>query len=121
LKISAQNEMIQLLKEILKWIKFSGIKEVRTVMTSTLDTEQKRLVYDLSDGNRGSVEIGKISNVSDSTVRRYWEMWARLGLMEAIKVKGGIRFIKSFELTDFGLTVPQIESNNKQNEEGGEL
>ena len=34
-----ENEVV-ILKEILKWVKFSGIKEVRAVMTSTLDTNE---------------------------------------------------------------------------------
>jgi len=114
---SSQDESTTILKEILKWIKFSGIKEVRTVMTSTLDTEQKRLVYHLSDGKRGSIDISQITKISDSTVRRYWESWARLGLMEPIRVQGGIRYIKSFELGDFGLTVPQVSHSNEDAKE----
>jgi hypothetical protein len=113
-----ENEATAILKEILKWIKFSGIKEVRTVMTSTLDTEQKRLVYNLSDGKKGSVEISQIIKIGDSTVRRYWDSWARLGLMEPVKVQGGLRYLKSFELADFGLAVPQLNPDKQNLKEG---
>jgi len=113
-----ENESTAILKEILKWIKFSGIKEVRTVMTSTLDTEQKRLVYHLSDGKKGSVEISQTTKIGDSTVRRYWDSWARLGLMEPVKVQGGIRYLKSFELADFGLAVPPLSLSKKSQNNG---
>jgi hypothetical protein len=75
-----------------------------------LDTEQKRSIYHLSDGEHGSVEIGKAVNVSDSTIRRCWESWVRLGIVEPLSVRGGVRYKKSFQLEDFGFTVPQIKA-----------
>ncbi|HKZ39911.1 MAG TPA: hypothetical protein VJ044_03065, partial [Candidatus Hodarchaeales archaeon] len=80
------------------------------VLASTLDTDQKRLVYHLSDGNRGSVDIANLSNTSDRTVRRHWESWGRTGIVDPLKVRGGERYKKSFELEDFGIRVPEIPS-----------
>lgn len=102
--------IIELLEEVLKWIKFAGAREVRTVLMNILDTEQKRLVYHLSDGDHGTVEISKAANVSDRTVRRYWESWARLGIVVPLGVRGGVRYKKSFELEDFGFTIPQMKT-----------
>jgi transposase len=101
------NEQIEILKEILKWIKFAGAKEVKNVLLTMLDTEQKRLIFHLSDGNRGTLEIAKVAGTSDTTVRRYWASWARQGIVESLKVRGGERYKKSFELEDFGIEVPQ--------------
>jgi hypothetical protein len=98
----------ELLSEIVKWIKFAGAKEVREVLASTLDTDQKRLIYHLSEGNRGSIEIANLAKTSDRTVRRFWESWCRLGIVDPIGVRGGVRFKKSFELEDFGIRVPEI-------------
>ncbi len=99
----------ELLSEILRWIKFSGSKEVRQILGSTLDTDQKRLIYHLSDGTRGSVELAELSKTSHRTVRRYWESWARAGIVDSIRVRGGDRYKKSFELEDFGMRVPDIQ------------
>ena len=104
------DKVIELLQEMLKWVKFAGAREVRTVLMNILDTEQKRLIYHLSDGEHGSVEIGKAANVSDSTIRRCWESWVRLGIVEPLSVRGGVRYKKSFQLEDFGFTVPQIKA-----------
>lgn len=101
------NEQTEILREILKWIKFAGVGEVRNALATTLDTEQKRLIYHLSDGKEGSVQIAKTARVGDSTVRRYWASWARQGIVEPLKVRGGERYKKSFELEDFGFTIPQ--------------
>jgi hypothetical protein len=97
----------ELLSEILKWIRFAGAKEVKNVLTSALDTDQKKLVYHFSDGENGSVEIANQSGVSDFTVRTYWKAWSKLGIVEAIKVRRGDRYKKSFDLEDFGIEVPQ--------------
>lgn len=95
------------MREILKWIRFAGAKEVKGILISTLDTDQKKLMYHLSDGEKGSVEIANAANTSDRTVRRYWESWVRLGIVESMKVRGGERYKKTFNLEDFGIEVPE--------------
>lgn len=104
-------EQTELLREILKWLKFAGLKEVRNVLTTTLDTEQKRIVYQLSDGEQGSSPIGKAAKLSDWTVRSYWQSWGRLGIMEPIKKGSGERYKKVFKLEDFGIEMPKISEN----------
>lgn len=101
------DELIAIMREMLKWTKFAGAKEVRNILTVALDSEQKRLIYHLSDGNNGSVKIAEEAIVSDFTVRSYWESWSRQGIVDPIKVKGGQRFKKSFDLEDFGIAIPQ--------------
>jgi hypothetical protein len=110
-----ENEQTVLLREILKWIKFAGMKEVKNTLVSALDNEQKRLVYHLSDGSRGTVEIAKLTGIgSNRTVADMWEAWLRLGLGESIPVKGGTRFKRSFDLEDFGIEVPRIKEVEKE-------
>ncbi|OWP55798.1 MAG: hypothetical protein B2I17_08890 [Thermoplasmatales archaeon B_DKE] len=107
-----------LLSEILKWIKIIGAKDVKSVLMNALDTDQKLQIYSLSDGNRGSVEIGKASGTSDRTVRRYWEKWKTLGIVESTKVKGGERYYASFDPDNFGLNLSRSRSN-EQSKGGG--
>jgi predicted ArsR family transcriptional regulator len=102
------NEQTEILKEILKWIRFAGAKEVKAVLISTLDTQRKILIYHLSDGSRTSIDIAKAASTSDTTVRNYWASWARQGIVESLKVRGGERYRKSFELEDFGIRVPEV-------------
>lgn len=116
--MNAQNEeQTRLLKEILKWIKFAGMREAKNTFVSVLDTEQKRLVYHLSDGTRGTVEIAKLAEIgSTKTVFDMWQAWFRLGLGESIPVKGGSRFKRSFDLEDFGIEVPRMKEAEKVEE-----
>ena len=121
----AENDQIALLREIVKWLRFAGMKEVKTVLTSALDTEQKKLVYHLSDGGKSSLDIAQQSGVSDFTVRNYWKQWSKLGIVEAIKVGRGDRYVKTFDLEDFGIDVPEPRASSQQTPaqaqtEGGE-
>jgi len=116
------NEQTQLLREILKWIKFAGMKEVENVLNSVLDTNQKKLVYQLSDGSKGTVEVGKATGIaSTATISRYWKSWVKLGLGENVSVKGGERFKRAFDLEDFGFTLPSIEGEKKLSEKEEEI
>jgi len=113
--MSQENEQTILLREILKWIKFAGMKEVKNTLVSVLNNEQKRLVYHLSDGSRGTVEIAKLVGIgSTSTVFDMWQAWLKLSLGESIPVKGGSRFKRSFDLEDFGIEVPKIKEIKKE-------
>lgn len=104
-----EDEQTELLREMLKWIRLLGAKEVRGVLAAALDNDQKLLIYHLSNGERGSVEIANAANVSDRTVRRYWSSWARLGIVESLRVRGGQRYRKTFELEDFGFATPAFQ------------
>jgi hypothetical protein len=102
------NEQTELLREILKWTKFSGMKAVKEVLNSTLDTPEKRLLYQLSDGSKGSVELCKATGIaSTETITKNWKSWTKLGLGENLAVKGGKRFKRAFDLEDLGIEVPK--------------
>lgn len=120
------DDQTAILKEILKWIRFTGAKEVKNVLVDTLNTEQKCLIYHLSDGNRSSTAIGKSAGVSDMTVRRLWAAWFRQGIVESIRVRGGDRYKKSFDLEDFGIEIPTIttagaEANTTEERNKGDI
>jgi hypothetical protein len=106
-----QNETeLSVLKEILKWIKFSGMKGVREQLESALDTNQKKVVFQLSDGSKGIVEIGEIAKVAGTaTISRYWKAWSKMGFGEYVAVRGGDRFKRSFDLEELGIEVPAFE------------
>lgn len=111
---SNESEQTKILREILKWVKFAGIKEVKAILVASLDSEQKRLAYHLSDGTRGTVEVAKSANFgSTKTIFDMWQAWLKQGLGESIPVKGGSRFKRSFDLEDFGITIPPCISKQE--------
>jgi len=97
----------EILEELRVWAKINGVEKVQSVLNKVLNTPEKKMVYHLSDG-KTTREINAICGVSIGTVSTYWNAWNRLGLMKTISVKGKDRFVKSFDLEDFGINVPQI-------------
>lgn len=114
-------EILEVLKEILKWTKFQGWKEVKGVLLSQLKDEKTRLIYHLSNGNASIREIAKKTGVSHETVRNYWKRWSKVPIVEPTTVKGKTRYRKMFQLEDFGIEVPdipqkEVKSNVEQKE-----
>jgi hypothetical protein len=103
------NEQTILLKEILKWIKFTGMNQVKTILEKELKTDADKIVYQNSDGKHGTKELGNQVGVSHNTVHERWALWAKMGLGENIPVSGGTRFKRSFDLEEFGIKVPEVK------------
>jgi len=99
-------ETVELLREILKWIKFDGIQRVKSTLTDVLQKDVEKIIYESSDG-RSSIDVSKLAGISHQTVVNYWKKWSRLGLVEAERAKGGTRYKRVFSLEDFGIEVPQ--------------
>ena len=107
-------EILQVLKEILKWTKFQGWKEVKEVLLSQLKDERMKLIYHLSDG-KSTRKIARKTGVSHKTVYEYWKKWSKVPIVEPIIVKGKTRYRKMFELEDFGIEIPDISKKEVEN------
>jgi len=116
----AKDDEISLLKEILKWIKFAGMKEVKNTLINVLDSDEKKISYHQSDGTRGMSEVAKLAGLkSKQPVEDMWDAWLKISLGENVPVKGGNRFKRSFDLEEFGIKVPKpkaVEVKEEANE-----
>ena len=111
--MSKEDEIIQLLRELVRWTRFQGMLKVKEILLDTLKSDEEKLVYHYSDG-RGSQEVADLAGFkSHKTVLDYWKKWAKLGLMEPIRVRGGIRYRRAFSLPDFGIEVPKLKTEKK--------
>jgi hypothetical protein len=117
--MSQENEQTELLREIVKWVRFAGLKEVKSTLETTLVDDQQRKAYQASDGSKGTREVASIAGYgSKSTVERLWKTWRKLGLGESFQVKGGgERFKRSFDLEDFDIEFSKITSQVDQVEQ----
>ncbi len=111
-------EETEILKEILKWTKISSMKEVKSILNSALNTDDKKIIYQNSDGSRGLLNFKDISSLGKDAIARYWKQWYQLGLVEMKNVRGGNRAIKNFSLEDFGIEIPNIDIKIKEESEG---
>jgi hypothetical protein len=101
------SRIIELLEEILKWVRLEGAQRAKDTLTGLLKTDTEKLVYENSDG-RTSREIAGLVGTSHVTVINYWKKWLKFGIVKEMISRGGTRFVKVFSLADFGIEVPRL-------------
>ena len=111
------DEQTELLKEMTMWLRFMGLEKAKTVLSITLDTEKKILVYHLSDGKNTSTTISNRVGLSQPRISELWKGWLSLGLGESISASGGSRFKRSFDLKMFGISIPEIKQKSNESQE----
>jgi len=105
------------LDQLLKWTRFAGMQQLRTILTHNLKDDTTMLIYEYSDGNRGTREVAKLVGVgSNQTIAAYWKKWSILGIVEpSPKIKG--RFQRICSLEEVGLTPPPLPKKSKPDDE----
>jgi len=104
----ALKEIASTLKELLKWSRFAGMQQLRNVLSQTLKTETEMLIYELSDGTRGTREVASAAGIgSNATVAAYWRKWSKVGIVEPSPTYQG-RYQRICSLEEVGLTVPPM-------------
>ncbi len=95
------------LNEIKQWSRLIGFPAAKVALETALNTEEKKIVYHLSNGNRSTKEIASLSGVNIRYVSEWGQSWEAIGILMQSKsttVKG--RRQKLFELSDFGIPIP---------------
>ena len=106
--------MVEVLEEILRWIKVTSIPRVKQLLLDTLPSDKEKVAYYYSDG-QDSRAISTASGVPFTTVTRWWKRWIRAGIAEAVGAKRGDRAKRIFSLEDFGIEVPLTEGVATEN------
>lgn len=103
----------EVLEDIATWVKIGNFDNIKKILEATLKTPEEKLVYHLSN-NRTTREINSACGVSIGTISKQWNAWYKIGLMKTVSVSRGDRFIKKFNLEDFGIDVPIITPKKEQ-------
>lgn len=90
-------------------------KNVKSLLENTLDSDIKKIIYFLSDGEKNQDEIVSIGKVGAGTISRYWNEWSKLGLGDLVPVKRGNRFKRIFNPEDFRIEIPKIFGKERGN------
>lgn len=102
-----EREVVELLGGLLAWIKLETRPRVAARLADILDSSEKKLVYEYSDGKRGVREIGEMTGVDKNTISTWWGEWEGLGIMERAKTWKGRRK-RLVSLEDVGIEVPAL-------------
>lgn len=99
------DEMVSLMRELVKWSKFGGKQQLKKMLIENLEQVSEKLVYEYSDGERSTRDIERATGVSRSSVERYWDRWFKLGIVEESKKFQG-RMMHICPLEEVGLEAP---------------
>lgn len=123
-----QNQKI--LVEIARWIRFQNISKLNETLLAELDTDEKKLAFENTDGVLTLDEVAKVSGVSRDTLYGWWKRWSNLGILEPSEIRKG-RLKKFCSLEYLGIKVPKgsvktekssmITSDNPVLQSGGSL
>lgn len=103
--IQKQRE-IELLEELVKWIRVTSISQVKKILEDNLETPNEKITYQASDGVTSQGKIADLANVNQSRISEWGKVWIRNGIAKAVSAKGGQRAVRLFSLEDFGIEVP---------------
>ena len=75
-------ELVAVLRELLTWYKLINMPAILDRVDGILDTNEKKSVYQLTDGKNTTREIADQVGVNKNTVSAWWKEWARQGIVE---------------------------------------
>ena len=117
LQLDVLQEIAASLRELTNLTRLIGYPTIKHALETVLDSDEKRLVYHLTDGQRTFAEINKLTGINARYISEWGQDWERIGLVEPSRVssvKG--RRQKVFDLAAYGIMVP----NQVMSSEGGE-
>ena len=113
--MSINEKSIELLEEILLWTKYD-YTETKRKMLEHLNSNDKKIAYELSNGENSQNYIEKFVSVSQKTISSWWKKWFELGLMEQTEKYRGSRYKRLISLTKMGIPIPEIPMEEEVNE-----
>jgi len=107
--------MIELLEELVRWVKVTSIPQVKNLLEEILSSSEEKIAYQASNENTTYRQVAEIANVSLPTISNYGKKWIKSGIARAVPTKGGgQRAVRLFSLEDFGIEIPTIKPKPKE-------
>ena len=108
----SNDESIEILKDIRRWVKIFGIQESMPVLQDILSDDDLirekslRAVYHLSDGTNSNSDIAEKIPYSAEFIRLRQNEWADLGLLE--RENKNTPYAQLVSLNEAGIEVPEL-------------
>lgn len=109
---NGSDNLVEVLKDIRRWIKFSNLGDARSKLYEAILEEdnqkekENKIIFYLSNGERSGYDIAEFVSVTPRTVSNRQKEWAEMGLMEKLGPSRPYR--KLISLEEVGLGVPDI-------------
>src|SRR5512136_2178643 len=97
-------ELIEVQQEMLRWIRFTSIPQLKRTLEAVLVSSADKRIYELTNGDATSRSIAATLKVGKTTVAEKWLKWAQLGIIQRLS-SGQYRRLCS--LADVGIEIPE--------------
>jgi hypothetical protein len=104
----------ELLRDIVRWLRFENLERAKSAVTSLLDTEKKKIAFELTDGKRSSRTIAATAKVDRSSLLRWWADWFPAGIL----TREGDSYRHLFSLRELGMKLPDSLPQTQPGPEG---
>lgn len=104
-EMNEHNEQTRLLQKLVVYTKLASYDSIRHRLIATLDSDDKKRVFEATDGKTSLRDIQSKTGVSKDTVSDWWNEWEEQGIAEESKEARGRR-CKLLSLSDFGIEIP---------------
>lgn len=111
----ANDSDMEVLRDLLNWTRVGFYGAVKNMLTDVLNSENKRLAYQLTDGTKSRDALKAAAGMGSDSITALHEQCVALGLMEITPDNKKRRL---FDLNNFGL-MPQLEVAKRQTAGGG--
>jgi len=120
------SKVLDRLDEVIVWLRLQGLPRIRGLLVTEMNTDAKRIAYQMTDGEHSRREVANLAGVSDDSVQNWWERWYQMGLLTGSeRYKGRPRRVISLE--ELGIRSPRpkkgvsteiLPSEENESEEG---
>jgi len=109
-------DVAERLDELVAWQRFESLPKLRTILLKELDSDNKKLAYEMTDGEKSRRDIASALGVSDDNIQNWWQRWYELAVVRpSKKFKGRPQHIVSLE--DVGIKLPKAAPTKKEAKE----
>jgi hypothetical protein len=98
----AETEILDCVKEILKWVRIQGQPTARAALQAALPEPSHRKIYQSLNGKQTQKQLAETSKTSQPTISRLIAAWQRAGVVD--EVSPG-RYMRTFDLTSLGIDI----------------
>ena len=100
------------LEEIKLWIKVGNLRFLREMLLQELNSKERILIFELTDGVHTQQEVAAQVGVSRSMVSYYWQKWQGLGIVMKTSRLGRMKKIISLE--EIGILTTRESGKQKE-------
>jgi hypothetical protein len=106
-------ETNDLLREILRWLRFQSLDKAKAAVSGLLDSDKKKTVFEFTDGKASGRALAAKCGVDRNAISRWWNDWFTAGII----TKEGDTFKRLFSLKELGFKLPGTISAKSHEEE----